>query len=126
MKDIYRGTLVCLSSESPEKLAKSFARWDRDSEFHRLADSDPAQLWSEKKIRETIEKDMDDNPQAFRFAIRTLAGGKLIGQVSLWVNSWTHSEAWMGIMIGEREYWDRGYGTDNGCRHRHDRSRQIC
>ena len=59
MKDIYRGSLVRLSSQSAEMLAKAFANWDRDTEAHRLADSDPAQLWSEKKIKEFIEKDAE-------------------------------------------------------------------
>lgn len=113
MKDIYRGTLVRLTVESPEVMSKMFVRWDRDSETHRLANTKPAQLWSEKRIKEYIEKNhVNDSPQAFRFWIRTLAEDKLIGNVSLWVNSWTHSEAWVGITVGEREYWSKGYGTD--------------
>src|SRR5512134_3608908 len=102
MKDLYRGTLVRLAVESPENMAKSFVRWDHDTEAHRLADSDPAQLWSEKWMKEFAEKRLEkESDQAFRFWIRTLAEDKLIGDVSLWVNSWTHSEAWIGIMIGE-------------------------
>lgn len=112
MKDIYRGTLVRLSSQSAEVLAKAFVNWDRDTEAHRLADSDPAQLWSEKKIKEFIEKDSEKHSQAFRFAIHTLDEDKVIGSVSLWVNSWTHSEAWVGIMVGDRNYWSKGFGTD--------------
>ena len=112
MKDLYHGTLVRLASESPATLAKSSVRWSHDSEFHRLADSDPIQLWSEKKLKEFVEKDMEKHSQAFRFSVRTLEEDKLIGSVSLWVNSWTHSEAWVGIVIGERDYWGKGYGTD--------------
>lgn len=56
MKDIYRGTLVRLAAESPEMMAKTYIKWDRDSEFHRLADSAPSQLWSEKKLKEFVEK----------------------------------------------------------------------
>ncbi|MBI5840531.1 MAG: GNAT family N-acetyltransferase [Chloroflexi bacterium] len=113
MKDIYCGTLVRLAVESPEIMAKAFVRWDHDSEAHRLADSDPAQLWSEKWIKERIEKDTEkEESQAFRFSIRTLVEDKLIGGVSLWVHSWTHSEAWVGIALGERDFWGKGYGTD--------------
>lgn len=112
MKDIYRGSLVRLSTDSPELMAKEFAKWDRDTEQHRLADSDPAQLWSEKKIKESIEKRAENNDRGFRFSIHTLADDKLIGIVGLWINSWTHSDAWLGISIGERDYWGRGYGTD--------------
>ena len=113
MKDIYRGSLVRLAVESPEVMAKAFIHWDHDTEAHRLADSDLAQLWSKKRMEDFIKKDQEkDLPQAFRFSIRTLAEDKLIGGVSLWVNSWTHSEAWVGIMVGERDYWGKGYGTD--------------
>lgn len=112
MKDIYRGTLVRLSDDSPELLAKAFARWDRDTEQHRLADSDPAQLWSEKKIKEFQEKRAETNSKSFRFSIHTLDEDKLIGGVGLWISSWTHAETWLGISIGERDYWGRGYGTD--------------
>ncbi len=112
MKDIYRGTLVRLGSESPEVMAKAFAKWDRDTEQHRLADSDPAQLWSEKKIKEELEKRAEDNSKSFQFSVRTLEDDKLIGGVGLWISSWTHSDAWLGISIGERDYWGKGYGTD--------------
>jgi RimJ/RimL family protein N-acetyltransferase len=113
MKDLYRGTLVRLAVESPEVMSKMFVRWDRDTEAHRLADSVPAHLWSEKWMKEFAEKRMEkQSEQAYRFWIRTLAEDKLIGDVGLWVNSWTHGEAWVGIMIGERDFWGKGYGTD--------------
>jgi RimJ/RimL family protein N-acetyltransferase len=112
MKDIYRGSLVRLCGESPEVMAKAYTIWDRDTEQHRLADSDPVQLWSEKKIREFIEKQAENNSRSFRFAIRSLADDALIGGVGLWVNSWTHADAWLGISIGDRHYWGKGCGTD--------------
>ena len=54
MKDLFRGELVRFTLEEPETRAKAEVRWQRDSEFHRLADSDPAQLNSEKKIKEWV------------------------------------------------------------------------
>ncbi len=112
MKDLYRGTLVRLATESPEDFAKAFARWSRDSEYHRLADGDPAMLWSEKKTKEWIEKDSEkDKMESVRFSIRTLADDKFIGEISLWFN-WQNADAWLGIVIGERDYWGKGYGTD--------------
>lgn len=112
MRDLYRGQLVRLAVESPEVMAKAFVRWNSDTECHRLADDEPAQLWSEKKIRERIEKQMDQDPnEAFRFSIRTLSEDKLIGYIGL-VPNWTHGDAMIGIVIGERDYWDNGYGSD--------------
>ena len=112
MKDLYRGTLVRLATESPEEYAKAFARWGRDTEYHRLADSDPSQLWSEKKFKEWMEKDDEkDRADLIRFSIRTLAEDKFIGETTLWFN-WQQADAWVGIVIGERDYWGKGYGTD--------------
>jgi len=112
MKDILRGTLVRLAADPPEALAKNFALWDRDSEQARLADSDPAFMWSEKKHKERIGKSLEkDGVQSWHFSVRTLADDKPIGDVGINAK-WEHSEGWVGIAIGDREYWSRGFGTD--------------
>jgi RimJ/RimL family protein N-acetyltransferase len=112
MKDIYRGILVRLSSISAEDLARAFVHWNRDTEMHRLADTDPAQLWSEKKLKEFLEKDLEkDPPRAYRFSVRTLAEDKLIGATGL-VPNWVHGDAWAYIVVGDRDYWNKGFGTD--------------
>ena len=112
MNDLFHGSLVRLTSEEPETLAKSDARWRRDTEFHRLADSDPAELFSEKRIKDWIEKRGEDiKPERHPFSIRALAEARLIGFIGLWVD-FVHGEGWVGIGIGEREYWGKGYGTD--------------
>jgi RimJ/RimL family protein N-acetyltransferase len=113
MKDLFRGELVRLTSEEPEIRAKREVQWQRDTEFHRLADSDPSELNSEKKIKAWIEKNVERGFDSTRypFSIRTLDDDKLIGFVGLWLEL-VHSEAWIGIGIGERDYWGKGYGTD--------------
>ena len=113
MKDLFRGELVHLTTEEPEFRAKQEARWQRDTEFHRLADSDPAEMFSEKKIKGWSEKFAEDGfkPERYPFSIRALADDKLIGFLGLWLDL-IHGEAWVGIGIGEREYWGKGYGTD--------------
>ena len=109
MKDLYRGALVRLSNASPDVIAKASTRWRRDTELHRFADTDPAQLWSEKRIKERIEKRKDDG--AYRFHLHTLADDKLIGIIGLVPNE-TCEDAWLYIAIFEREYLGKGYGTD--------------
>jgi RimJ/RimL family protein N-acetyltransferase len=113
MKDLFRGELVRLTMEEPEVHAKAEVRWQRDSEFHRLADSDPAHLSSEKKRKEWFEKQAENsfNAERYSFSVRTLAEDKFIGFLGVWVDL-IHSEAWVGIGIGEREFWSKGYGTD--------------
>jgi RimJ/RimL family protein N-acetyltransferase len=113
MKDLFRGKLVRFTLEEPEVRAKAEVRWQRDTEFHRLADGDPAQLTSEKKIKESSEKQAEEGfqPERYSFSVRTLDGDKYIGFLGLWVNL-IHGEAWVGLGIGEREFWSKGYGTD--------------
>ena len=111
MKDIFRGELVRLTVESPETIAKAQTRWFRDSELLRLAESDPAYMWSEKNRKEWVEKQDGQDANNFRFAIRALSDDRLIGEVSIHPQ-WVDADAWIGIGLGERDYWGRGIGTD--------------
>ena len=113
MKGLFRGELVRFTMEEPEVRARAEVRWQRDSEFHRLADSDPAQLQSERAIKDWFDKQVESGfqPKRYGFSVRTLAEDKFIGFLGLWVDV-IHSEAWVGIGIGEREFWSKGYGTD--------------
>jgi RimJ/RimL family protein N-acetyltransferase len=112
MKDLFRGKLVRLTTEEPETLAKYRVRWQRDSEYDRLLDSDPASMASEKKIKEWLEKFLDDDkPGRYPFSFRTLSDDKLIGFIGMWTDL-VHADGWVGVGIGEREFWGKGYGTD--------------
>jgi RimJ/RimL family protein N-acetyltransferase len=113
MKDIFRGEMVRITAEEPEERAKMEARWQRDTEVHRLADSEPAMLTSRKKLKEWFEKQTKDgfSSERYLFSVRTLDGNKHIGFFVL-VADLMHGEAWVGIGIGEREFWGKGYGTD--------------
>ncbi len=51
------------------------------------------------------------HPTSRRFAIDTL-DSKHIGNCSYYNISETKGKAELGIMIGNRDYWDKGYGTD--------------
>jgi RimJ/RimL family protein N-acetyltransferase len=107
------GQYVCLTVENPEIMAKNFTQWNLDTEYYRLLDSEPPRLWSEKKWKEWLEKDLEkDDPNDFLFAIRTRQEGKVIGFTGFFDFHWNHGDTLMVIAIGEREYWGKGYGTD--------------
>ncbi|MGE5223429.1 MAG: GNAT family N-acetyltransferase [Omnitrophica WOR_2 bacterium] len=109
----FRGKLVWLTEENPEVIAGYITRWNRDSEYWRLSTSDPSRMFSPQKVKEWIEKDMEKEPSnIFNFAIRTLAEDRLIGFIGLDGVNWNHGDAFVGIGIGERELWGKGYGTD--------------
>lgn len=50
-------------------------------------------------------------PSSNRFAVET-AAGKHIGNCTYYNIDEFYEEAEMGIMIGDRNYWDDGYGTE--------------
>ena len=113
MIDIYKGKLVQLSAVDPDEFSKAFAGWRRDSEFMRLMDSNPVRLGSQKDTQKWIEKELDEQgPHQHSFAIRTLAENKLIGDIGLYVVNWPARDAFVGLGIGDRDFWGRGYGTD--------------
>lgn len=113
MKPLLTGKLVRLSAMDMEEASTAFIRWNRDSEMMRLLDSDPAKLYSSKKSRElldqTFEKEQD---RLFWFSIRALEDDRLIGDINLGVTEWNQREAYVGLGIGPRENWGRGYGTE--------------
>lgn len=110
---LFQGKLVRLKMDDPEILAKAFSHWGRDSEYGRLLDGGARVMFSAKLIQSWIEKDLEkDQGQDFFFAIHILDSDQLIGFVSLFGIDWNHGNTWVGIGLGERDYWGKGYGTD--------------
>ena len=109
---LFHGTLVRLAAVNPEADAEVWARWTRDAEFLRLLDSEPARPASGKQRKEEMESyPSDDNH--YSFMIRTLTDDALIGFTGLWVGPhWIHGNGWVGIGLGDRTYWGKGYGAD--------------
>ena len=52
------------------------------------------------------------SPASYYFTIRTLDGDQLIGELGLDVVNWSGRDAFVGLGIGETNYWSKGYGTD--------------
>lgn len=111
--NILIGDLVHLTSVEPKELGEIVAQWNRDSEYQRLSMIEPANQYSVKKLIEWTERDQEKDPPGFYyFAIRTLEGECMIGTSGLGGDSFNHGEAFVGIGIGDRELWSKGYGTD--------------
>ena len=113
MNDIYKGELVRLSAIDADELGKAFSKWDRDSEFVRYLNSGIARTVSHKKEKEWIEKDLQEQSISEHFfSIRGLADDRLLGIIDLYVANWPARDTFVGIGIGDREFWGKGYGTD--------------
>ncbi len=114
MKDIFKGQLVRLSAMDYEEFGRAYATWNRDSELMRLMDSGASVLHSAKAGKDFFEKMVEKNsPEHHFFSIRALEDNRLLGDINLdVVNNWLGRNAFVGIGIGNREDWSKGYGTD--------------
>jgi len=108
---LFTGTLVSLKAYDPATAAEAIARWELDTEYNRLEDSGPAFPPMAARLRERIER-YEPRGSSFAFTIHTLADDRLIGIIDLDVTHWVNGDAYVGIGIGERDLWGKGYGTD--------------
>ena len=113
MKNILQGELVRLGALDSDELSKAFTRWDRDSEYSRLLSSGAPRLQSQKAAQKWLEHEIEEQTvNQYWFSIRALADDKLLGDIDLFVYNWAGRDAFVGLGIGEREFWGKGYGTD--------------
>jgi len=86
-------------------------RWDRDEEVLRWSGGYRTEL-TIPEYRRMLERRCRDAQWGLRnFAILN-EKGELIGRVSYYNVNWHRKEAELGIVLGEREQWSRGYGRE--------------
>ena len=86
----------------------AFVRWLNDPEVTQyLVAYMPMSLAQEERW---FESQLEQRDQ-FVLGVETL-DGKLIGNLALAHIDWKNRRAGMGVMLGEKEYWGQGYGTD--------------
>lgn len=108
--NIWQGEHVRLTAFSKADAA-TLSRWYEDAGFLRLVDA----AYARPRNPEEIEKWFDDWQKSEReisFAVRLLSDNSLIALVSLEGILWSHGVAWLGIGIGDREQWGKGYGLE--------------
>lgn len=109
---MYVGKLVRLRElrKSDTELALQYIN---DPEVRGLLSFDvpfPFTLGDEEKW---IERQTAHGPDStYNFAIETLAEKKYIGGCGLNRVDWKNRIAEVGIMIGDKSFWNRGYGTE--------------
>lgn len=111
MPSLLYGALIRLTAPNPDSEADVAAliRWARDSEYLRLQNGDPAMPRSAARAKEILSDAQARNGATF--ILRPLDDERALGFVGLWVN-WTHGDAWLGIGIGDRDDWSKGYGSE--------------
>ena len=102
------GELVTLRAIEPADHPK-LASYLNDVEVELLGGGDPPTPRSLASVSAMLERQADDSG-AVNFAITV--GDELIGQCGMFGQDHIAQTAEIGIVIGERAYWGRGYGRD--------------
>lgn len=85
--------------------------WRKDLELSRLDAAPPLSI-SFKEYLTSYATELRQSSSQNRFAIETL-DGKHIGNCAYFNINETEKGAELGIMVGDRGYWDKGYGADS-------------
>lgn len=112
MSDLFRGRLVRLAAQQASDW-ETLAAWFDDSEFQRLSSGWAAKPYSAEELKADDEKRRArEGESRYEFHVRTLCDDRLIGFVGLNDIRWNHGVARLGIGLGDRAYWGKGYGSD--------------
>lgn len=85
--------------------------WRRDPELAQLDAVPPLTISFRRYLLNYAGEQCFPSPTSRVLAIETL-DGKHIGNCSYYGIDGVKGEAELGIMIGNRDYWDKGYGAD--------------
>jgi RimJ/RimL family protein N-acetyltransferase len=110
LSKLMQGTKVQLTALTEGDMA-TMARWYQDGEFLRLFDSRPAYPKTEAELIKWLAELKKDR-NTFAFAVRPLKDEELIGYLELDEVDWQHGVCGMGLGIGDRANWGKGYGYE--------------
>ncbi len=85
--------------------------WEIDPELAQLDAAPVVAITFSQYFLDYANEMHNSHPTNCRFAVDTL-DGRHIGNCSYYNISESKGEAELGIMIGNRDYWDKGCGTD--------------
>lgn len=108
---VLNGELVTLRPIEPDDYP-TLTVFANDIEVELLGGGDPPTPSPQASVVATWEQ-LRENPDSVNFAITANeATGKLIGQCGLFHHDQLGRTVELGITIGMREYWGRGYGRE--------------
>ena len=91
--------------------ARNDYEWQRDYELARLDATTPINCSFQEYLTDYSDEIQYPSPYRHPFSVET-HDGKHIGNCVYYNVDEHKGEAELGIMIGDRDYWNRGYGTD--------------
>jgi RimJ/RimL family protein N-acetyltransferase len=105
-----RGNRIILRDKTIKDAPNDY-KWESDPELAALDATVPVAAPFEKYKLDYAEEIRNPYFASCRFAVDTLEG-KHIGNCAYYHISERNGETELGIMIGDKEYWNQGYGVD--------------
>ena len=105
-----KGKRVVLREKTVTDAAKDYA-WRCDPDLCCLDAVPPLKMPYSEYVGYYTDELQNSSRRRRRFAIDSI-DGKHIGNCMYYDIDWDRKQAELGIMIGDREYWGQGFGTD--------------
>jgi RimJ/RimL family protein N-acetyltransferase len=86
--------------------------WRKDAELASLNGQHPLKGSLLRYVTQFESTSTSNHPSKEILSIKTIAEGRHIGNCAIYDIDWDAAEAHVGIVIGDRRYWDKGYGSD--------------
>lgn len=104
------GERIYLRKVKESDVKSNYYRWMNDPEVTRFLENG-VQRYSVESLNAYVKEKNKDSSNLF-LAIIINDGNQHIGNIKLGPINWTHSYGDIGIIIGEKEQWGKGYATE--------------
>lgn len=104
------GKNICLREIQISDVKKNYYNWMRDPEVNQYLES-RFEKWSVRRLKNYV-KEIKINRDNFFWAIILKETGRHIGNIKLGPINRKHGFADLGIIIGEKPYWGKGFATE--------------
>lgn len=110
MSILLDGKRLILSRMQVSDVTKNYCNWMNDKEVTCFLES---RFYSHSidSLREYVCK-LQNDPNELLFAILLKENKRHIGNIKLGPINWIHHFAEIGLMIGEKDFWGRGYASE--------------
>lgn len=85
--------------------------WQKDAELMAFSGNEPLRESFPEYLAQSTTVGNTEG-EMMTFSIRTFQGDRHIGNCALYLIDHTRSEAQLGIVVGERDCWNKGYGSE--------------
>jgi RimJ/RimL family protein N-acetyltransferase len=86
--------------------------WRKDAKLAALNGQPTLKISFIRYVTQFEPASTSDHPTKEMLSIKTIAEGRHIGNCAVYDIDWDRAEAHVGIVIGDRRYWNKGYGSD--------------